>query len=74
MYIETFPGTIDSIQITSKPAIRHAPKAVQSIAHTTAYYLRIHFNISFTPLASSSNAPSASPEKRASSKITHFSL
>jgi len=74
MYIKTLPGTIDSIQTTPTPAIRHAPKAVQSIAHKTAYYLRTHFNITVTPLASSSNAPSAFSEKRASSKITHFSL
>ena len=74
MYIKTFRGTIDSIQTTPKPAIRHAPKAVQSIVLTTAYYLRIHFNISLTPLASSSKAPSASPEKRASSKIMCFPL
>jgi len=63
MYIITFTGTIDSIQTTPKAAIRHASKAVQSIVHTTAYYLRIHFNVTLTPLASSSKAPSASPEK-----------
>jgi hypothetical protein len=64
MYIKTFTGTIVSIQTTPKPAIRYAPKAVQSIVHTTAYYLCIYINITLILIASSFKAPSASPEKK----------
>jgi hypothetical protein len=45
MHIKTFTGTIDSIQTTQKPVIRHAPKAVQSSLHTTAYYICLYIII-----------------------------